>query len=162
MLCARGGEPSADEKLLEHHTAQLLPKPGLQEQISMSGRFSFAIKPFVGWGTPEPHLAPRAADRDTSGAVPPMHARSPGPYRRTGRADRSGNLNTGISRSPPPDTRTSGSRETPARQSAATPDRCVCAPPARGTSRSDRAPVGAGLPARADAVDRWMMRSPPR
>ena len=34
------------------------------------------------------------------------------------------------------------------------------APPARGTSRSGRAPIGGGRPARADAVDRWMKHSP--
>ncbi len=79
---------------------------------------------------------------------------------RTAPVGRVGNPGTGTARSPPPDIRTSGSRETPVQRNAAVPVRRANAPPARGTSRSGRAPVGARHPDLVDAVDRWLTHSP--
>lgn len=82
--------------------------------------------------------------------------------RRTEPIDQVGNPNSGTARTPPPGIRTSGSRETLAQRSAVNPVRRAGAPPAPGTSRSGRAPVGAARPARVGAVDRWMRHSPRR
>ena len=108
----------------------------------------------------------RPGTRDRPGA---RHDRSCGdrhssdrtraPCTRTVLADRAGSPNTGTARTPLPDTRTSGSRETSVQRSAAGPARRAGAPPARRRSRNGRAPIGGGRPARAGAVDRWMRHS---
>jgi len=84
------------------------------------------------------------------------------PCRRTGPVDRAGTPDNGTARTLPPGTRTSGSRETLVQRNAAAPVRRAGAPPARGMSRSGRAPIGGGHPARVDAVDRWRRHSPLR
>ena len=67
-----------------------------------------------------------------------------------------------IARNLPRDSRTSGNRGTRARQTVASPARRALPLRRRGTSRSDRAPIGAGRPARAGAADRRMRHAPPR
>ncbi len=93
---------------------------------------------------------------------PPQLGHIRGPCTRTGPADRDGSWSTGTSRSPPPDSRTPGSRETPAPQSAASPGHRACRRPGHERFRSDRAPVDAGHPARAGAADRRRRRWPRR
>ena len=81
---------------------------------------------------------------------------------RTGPADRGGSWRTGTSRSPPPGSRTSGSREIPAQRSAASPGHRADRRPAHGRFRSDCGPVGAVHSARVGEADRRRRRWPRR
>lgn len=76
--------------------------------------------------------------------------------------DRDGSSGTGTWRSPPPDTHTSGSLETLVRRNVAGPAHHACRRPASGTSRNDRAPVGAARLVRLGAVDTRRRQSPRR
>lgn len=111
----------------------------------------------------------RLERRDPPGAPPDPSCvalrnsgRTRGPCTRTRPADRVDTPGTGTARSQPPGTRRSGSRETAARQSAADLDHHACQRPASGTSRNDRAPVGATRLVRLGAVDNRRTQSPRR
>ena len=137
------------------------PRPGRACGPTPAGSEGAAARsiPTGGWAPRETRNRP-GARLDRSCGARRNSDRILAPCTRTAPVDRVGNPGTGTARSPPPDSRTSGSRETPVQRSAAVPDRRAAAPPARGMSRSGRAPVGARHPGRADAVDRWMKHWP--
>jgi len=81
---------------------------------------------------------------------------------RMDQVDPCGRWRSGTVQSRPRGNHTSGNRETHARQTAAGLAHRASPLLRRGRSRSDRAPIGAGRPARAGAADRRMRHAPPR